>query len=176
MLPPSLTGWPVAIGLGAALGAALQRLLAHDRPLSLSAEAVVPYKCDDVFAVRAGLQPTWLYGADGTKALVVDDFYERPDEIRALLRTATWWKDAPGTRNGIDYLDCRTQLGCSLEATAGRAQAVFGALAALATEHFGHGARIEQARGAYGVWEVLEFNLFRFLQPTHTFLSFPIFI
>ena len=44
-------------------------------------------------------------------------------------------------------------------------QAVFGALAALATEHFGHGARIEQARGAYGVWEVLEFNLFRFLRP-----------
>ena len=43
------------------------------------------------------------------KYLVIDNFYQRPDDIEYMLETS-WsqmWKYKPGSRNTIDYHDCR---------------------------------------------------------------------
>jgi len=67
----------------------------------------------DVFAVnpKASIRVKEI-GRDRTPIVIVDNFYRHPRRVRALVLAtpAPSYKAAPGTRNFIDYRDCRQQL------------------------------------------------------------------
>ena len=69
-----------------------------------------PFKPAEAFAVNKDLniEILTLEGTDNT-VVIADEFYQNPDIVRDIILQTPYpvWKDQPGTRNFIDYYDCR---------------------------------------------------------------------
>ena len=69
-----------------------------------------PFKPAEAFAINKDLdiENLTMEGTNNT-VVIADNFYQNPDIVRDLILKTPYpvWKDRPGTRNFIDYFDCR---------------------------------------------------------------------
>jgi Family of unknown function (DUF6445)/2OG-Fe(II) oxygenase superfamily len=70
---------------------------------------VKPFIFDQIFRLNQNLTPPTRTGVSEVPVLVFDDVLQDPQDARAMVGTApaTNWGYPPGTRNFVDYRDCR---------------------------------------------------------------------
>ncbi len=70
------------------------------------------YKSEELFEVNEDLRAQVIDVGQGSKALIIDDFYKNPYYIRELILTTPvpMWKNTPDGLNWKEYYDCRHQL------------------------------------------------------------------
>ena len=70
------------------------------------------YRPDELFEVNENLKVRAVDIGDGAKAIIIDNFYKNPYDIRNLILNspAPIWKNTPDGLNWKEYYDCRHQL------------------------------------------------------------------
>lgn len=76
------------------------------------------YKPEELFEVNETLKVQIVDIDQGSRALIIDDFYKNPYHIRELILASPVpiWKNTPDGLNWKEYFDCRHQLfhGCQM--------------------------------------------------------------